>query len=45
MPGVWEWGGKTPAFFADATEGALLSTSVEVDVEASGPRSLAFSEL
>ncbi|TKC43880.1 hypothetical protein EI555_008531 [Monodon monoceros] len=32
MPGVWEWGGKTPAFFADATEGALLSTSVEVDL-------------
>lgn len=28
MPGVWEWGGKTPAFFADATEGALLSDQV-----------------
>lgn len=25
MPQVWEWGGKTPAFFADVTEGALLS--------------------
>lgn len=22
---VWEWGEKTPAFFADVTKGALLS--------------------
>ncbi|XP_061268550.1 uncharacterized protein LOC133244865 [Bos javanicus] len=30
MSGVWQWGGKTPAFFADAVEGALLSAWVEV---------------
>lgn len=30
MSGVWQGGGKTPAFFADAAEGALLSAWMEV---------------
>lgn len=36
MPQVWEWGRKTPAFFAFVAEGALLShlDGGDVDLEA-----------